>query len=285
MTNGLPIGQAFICVTCGSQFAPTVDPPPECPICADPRQFIGLDGQRWTTLDELRSGHHNRIELGEPGLYSIHTEPAFAIDERAFLLQTPKGNVLWDCVALLDQQTIETIRELGGVAAIAISHPHFYTTMVEWSVAFDNAPIHLHSADRRWVMRPHPNIRFWSGERMALLDDLMLAHTPGHFDGFQVLHWPAGAGGKGVLLSGDQPQVCMDRRWVSFMYSYPNFVPLDKESIQQIVDTLSPYAFDRIHGAFTRRTVASNAKEIVRRSAERFIRATIARSHGSGENE
>jgi hypothetical protein len=109
-----------------------------------------------------------------------------------------------------------------------------------------------------------------------LLDDLVLIHTPGHFDGFQVLHWPAGAGGQGVLLSGDQPQVCMDTRWLSFMYSYPNYIPLDIGAVERIVSTLKPYAFDRIYGAFPRRTVQANAKEILKRSAERFIRATVA---------
>jgi hypothetical protein len=276
MANEFHGGQAFICVTCGSQFAPAVQPPPECPICKDSRQYVGFDGQQWTTLEELRLRHHNVIEPEEPSLYSIHTEPSFAIGERAFLLQTPKGNLLWDCVALLDQPTIETIRQLGGVAAIAISHPHYYTTMVEWSLVFDNAPIHLHSADCSWVMRSHPNTRFWSGDSITLLDGLVLIHTPGHFEGFQVLHWPAGADRQGVLLSGDQPQVCMDRRWVSFMYSYPNFVPLDSGTIERIVTTLSPYTFDRIYGAFPRRTVESNAKERLKRSAERFICATMA---------
>ena len=28
------------------------------------------------------------------------------------------------------------MNELGGIAAIAISHPHYYTSMVEWSRAF-----------------------------------------------------------------------------------------------------------------------------------------------------
>jgi hypothetical protein len=274
MADELHGGQAFICVTCGSQFAPSVQPPPECPICLDPRQYVGFDGQRWITLEELRLQHHNVITPEEAGLCSIHTEPTFAIGERALLLQTPKGNVLWDCVALLDQSTIEAIRQLGGVAAIAISHPHYYTTMVEWSLVFDNAPIHLHSANSIYVMRPHANIRFWSGATLTLLDDLVLIHTPGHFDGFQVLHWPGGAGGKGVLFSGDQPQVCMDTRWVSFMYSYPNFIPLDFGAIKRTVNTLTPYAFDRIYGAFPRRTVQANAKEVLKRSAERFIRAT-----------
>jgi hypothetical protein len=264
---------AFVCATCGAQFPPSADPPPECLICRDSRQFVGLDGQQWTTLEELARKHRNIIQQEEPGLHSIYTEPHFAIGQRAFLLQTPGGNLLWDCLALLDRPTIQAVRDLGGIAAIAISHPHYYTAMVEWSLAFDNAPIYLHSADRQWVTRPHTSVQHWSGELKKLLDDLVLVHTPGHFDGFQVLYWPQGAAGKGVLLSGDQPQVCLDTRWVSFMYSYPNYIPLGARAVEQIVARLDPYKFDRIYGAFPKRTVVADAKNVVRRSAERFIRA------------
>ncbi len=269
---------AYLCATCGSQFSPTREPPAQCPICQDSRQFVGLDGQQWTTLGELIGKHQNIIRQEEPGLYSIHTEPHFAIGQRAFLLQTPEGNLLWDCVALLDPPTIAAVRDLGGIAAIAISHPHYYTTMVEWSLAFGNAPVHLHSADRQWVMRPHGNIHHWDGDRSLVLEELSLIHTPGHFDGFQVLHWPSGAQGKGVLLSGDQPQVCMDTRWVSFMYSYPNYIPLGARSVEEIVSRLDAYTFDRIYGAFPKRTVAADAKEAVKRSAERFIGAIAGSS-------
>ncbi len=262
-----------ICVTCGTQFTPSPQPPSECPICADPRQFVGFDGQKWTTLEELRQEHKNTILEEEPGLYSIHTKPDFAIGERAFLLQTPAGNLLWDCIALLDPPTIETLTDLGGVAAIAISHPHYYTTMVEWSLAFGNAPIYLHAADSQWVMRPHANIQFWPDSTKKVLRDLTLIHTPGHFDGFQVLHWPGGADGRGVLLSGDQPQVCMDRSWVSFMYSYPNYTPLGRAEVEQIVGLLRPFRFDRIYGAFPKRTVTEDARKALERSAERYIQA------------
>jgi len=180
---------AFICVTCGAQFSPSTEPPSTCPICTDSRQFVGLDGQQWTTLEELSRKHHNIIQQQEANLYSIYTEPHFAIGQRAFLLQTPQGNVLWDCLALVDQPTIDAIRELGGISANAISHPHYYTSMVEWSLAFDSAPIHLHSADRQWVMRPHANVEEWSGDSRKMLADLTLIHTPGHFDGYQVLYW------------------------------------------------------------------------------------------------
>jgi len=269
---------AFICMTCGAQFPASAEPPSACAICEDSRQFVGLDGQQWIAIEKLAQGHHNVIKQEEPGLYSIHTEPHFAIGQRAFLVQTLQGNVLWDCLALLDQPTIDAIRNLGSIATIAISHPHYYTTMVEWSLAFDNAPIHLYSADRQWVLRPHSNIQHWTGDSKKLLDDLVLIHTPGHFDGFQVLYWPNGADRKGVLLSGDQPQVCIDTRWVSFMYSYPNYIPLGAKAIGEIVARLDPYNFDRIYGAFPKRTVVADAKQTMRRSAQRFMDAIAGAS-------
>jgi hypothetical protein len=277
MAGEVQDSKAFLCVTCGTQFAPDWQVPATCPICADPRQYLGLDGQQWTTLTELRSKSHNVIVQEEPDLYSIHSDPPFAIGQRAFLLRTPAGNVLWDCIALLDAQTIEAIEQLGGIAAIAISHPHYYTTMIEWSAAFADAPIHLHEADRQWVMRPHANIHYWSGSEHSLFGNLRLLNTPGHFDGFQVLHWPAGAEGRGALLSGDQPQVCMDTDWVSFMWSYPNFVPLSIDMVKELMKQYEHYSFDRIYGAFPKRTVRANAKAALRQSAERYIRATGAR--------
>jgi hypothetical protein len=144
--------------------------------------------------------------------------------------------------------------------------------MVEWSRAFGDVPIHLHEADRQWVQRPDPSIRFWSGETMALDEGLTLIRTRGHFDGFQVLHWRDGAEGRGVLLAGDQPQVCADPHWVSFMWSYPNFIPLSAPEIRHIVEVLDPYPFERLYGAFWPGIVQTDAKAAVRRSAERYLR-------------
>jgi hypothetical protein len=266
-------GTAWLCLTCGTQFPATVHPPLACPICQDSRQYVGLNGQQWTTLDELRQTHENEITEEEPGVYSIHTKPNFAINQRAFLIKTTEGNVLWDCVALLDEKTKAEIRRLGGISAIAISHPHFYTTMIEWSRAFEGAPIYLHELNRQWVMRPDPSIRFWSGEVKRLTPNLTLIKTGGHFDGFQVLHWSRSRDANGVLLAGDQPDVCMDRNWVTFMYSYPNYIPLNRAAIQGIVAALNPYSFERLHGAFTGQFLTENAKKIVSRSAERYLAA------------
>jgi hypothetical protein len=263
----------YLCVTCGSQFTESEGPPGRCPICEDERQYIGWDGQRWTTLEEMQGKFKNTIKEEEPGLHSIHTSPKIGIGQRAFVLRTPKGNVLWDCVPLLDEATVTAVKALGGLAAIAVSHPHYYTSMVEWSHALGKVPIHLHKADEKHVMRADPVIRFWEGETKEVLGGLKLINTGGHFDGFQVLHWPDGAGGKGVLLSGDQPQVCQDRRWVSFMYSYPNLIPLPASAIRRIAAALKPLAFERLYGAFPGLTVAADARGAVERSAARYLRA------------
>jgi hypothetical protein len=270
--------ESYICVTCGTaQFGENSSPPESCGICSqDDRQFVGLDGQEWTTLDRLQKTHRNCVQNEEENLFSIYTEPSFAIGERAFLVRTSQGNLLWDCFSLIDGPTVDAIRRLGGIRAIAISHPHYYSSMIEWSLAFDNAPIYLHEADRKWVLRPHENIDFWSGDARRLFGELVLIHTPGHFGGYQVLHWPAGAAGKGILLAGDQPQVCMDTSWVSFMYSYPNYIPLGPCAVRDIVRRLDPYEFDRIYGAFPKRTVQRHAKSVIARSAERYLKAIAA---------
>ncbi len=263
----------FICVTCGVQYAETESAPEHCIICEDDRQYIGHKGQRWTTIPEMQKGYKNRIEEVEPNLTGIGTTPGFAIGQRALLVQTPKGNVLWDCTSLLDDATVEAIRSCGGVSAIAVSHPHLVGSLVDWSYAFDHAPIYWHADNREWVTRPDSAYVFWEGERCDLLDGLTLVRCGGHFPGSDALHWQAGADGRGVLLVGDTMQVAQDRRYVSFMYSYPNMIPLNARTVQHIVDAVEPLAFDRIYGGWWDLIVATDAKAAVKRSAERYIKA------------
>ena len=262
----------FLCPTCGTQFPESDAAPEACPICQDARQYVPPEGQRWTTLEELRVSHRAEIREEEPGLNGIGAEPSFAIGQRALLVQAPGGNVLWDCISLLDDEIAGSVEELGGIAAISISHPHYYSSMVEWAEAFD-APIYLHAADREWVMRPSDRVVFWEEERRELGPGLTLVRCGGHYEGGTVLHWAAGAEGRGALLSGDIVQVIPDRRYVSFMYSYPNLIPLNEQAIRRIVAALEPFDFDRIHGAWWDRVVPTDAKAVVVRSAERYLKA------------
>jgi glyoxylase-like metal-dependent hydrolase (beta-lactamase superfamily II) len=232
-------------------------------------------GQEWTTLPELRNDRHNQFADEAPRLLGIGTEPEFAIGQRALLLQSPGGNLLWDCISLLDDKTVAEVSARGGVRAIAISHPHFYSSMVEWAERFD-AKIFLHAQDRQWVMRPSPRIQFWDETTLPLWDGLSLINCGGHFDGGTVLHWPAGANGNGALLTGDIIQVVQDRRYVSFMRSYPNLIPLGPAAIRQICERIKTFSFDQIYGAWWTANVSSGAKAAVSRSAERYLRTISA---------
>ena len=271
---------AFICNTCGTQYEPGDKPPANCPICDDERQYVTPQGQSWTTLEGLQRRCYNAWRELEPNLISIVTFPAFGIGQRAQLLRTPHGNILWDCIALIDNATVELIKAMGGIKGIAISHPHYYTTMVEWGRAF-GVPVHLHAADRKWIMRNGPEIALWRGETKELLPGVTLICAGGHYPGGTVLHWAAGAGGKGALLSGDIVQVVQDNKSVSFMWSFPNFIPLSGPRVEGVVKAIKPYRFDRVHGAFMDRTIWSDGKGVVERSAERYLK--IIRGDGSYE--
>jgi glyoxylase-like metal-dependent hydrolase (beta-lactamase superfamily II) len=267
-----------ICVTCGTQFEESERPPERCPVCEDERQFVGWAGQEWTTLAELRARHRLALKDEGDGVLGIGTEPRFAIGQRALLVPAKGGdgpgeNLLFDCISLIDDAAVRVVEALGGLSAIAISHPHYYSSMVEWSRAFGDVPVWLHADDRQWVMRPDPAIRFWEGEELELGPGLTLLRLGGHFAGAQVLHWAGGADGRGAVFAGDVLQVVMDRRFVSFMYSYPNYTPLPAATVQRIARQLEPYPFERIYGAWFGAVVRTDGKEALRRSAERYVQA------------
>lgn len=263
----------FMCKTCGVQQAETPAPPTNCPICDDERQYVPESGQAWTTLEALANEHKNELREEEPHLLGIGVEPKFAIGQRALLVQSSSGNVLWDCVSLLDASTIAYVKALGGISAIALSHPHYYSAIVEWSEAFGNVPIYIHAQDRQWVQRPSKAIEFWEGDTVKLFPEMTLINCGGHFAGSTVLHWSAGAQGQGALLTGDTIYVVADRRFVTFMYSYPNLIPLRAASIERIATLLEPYPFERIYTAWFGTTIKAQAKAAVARSVTRYLNA------------
>ncbi len=262
-------GTAFICATCGTQHAPSAAPPGRCEICEDPRQWVPAAGQGWTTMEALSRRHAIGWRDVAPGMLGLGVFPDFAIGQRALLVRTPAGNVLWDCVALLDPATVTLVRALGGLSAIAVSHPHFYTSMVEWGRAFD-CPVLLHADDRRWVMRPDAAIRFWEGETHDVLPGITLHRLGGHFAGGTILHWAEGAG---AILTGDIASVAPDRKHVSFMWSFPNWVPLPAAEVERIGALLEAIPFDAIYGGWWDRVMAKGGKAAARASVARYVAA------------
>jgi hypothetical protein len=181
--------------------------------------------------------------------------------------------VLWDCISLIDDATVTLTNGLGGLKAIAISHPHFYTTMTEWSRAFGGVPVHTHADDQHWIMRPDRSIKLWQGETLAVLPDVTLIRGGGHFPGGSTLHWANGAEGRGVVCAEDIATVNMDRKSFTFMRSFPNFIPLSAKGAQAIGAALAPYRFDRIYSHHFDRFIASDAKQILQASVERYVAA------------
>ena len=215
------------------------------------------------------AGHGTRIEQLEPDLYGISVVPRFGIGQRALLLRTPAGNLLWDPTPFLDDAAVERVRELGGAAFVVASHPHMYGVQIEWSRALGGIPVLVAEADRRWVRRTDPVIESWTGER-ELLPGVTLRTVGGHFPGSAVVHWAAGAEGQGVLLGGDTVFVNPDRRTVAFMRSYVNQYPLSATVVERIAATVTEPPFDRLYGN-TGGVITSGARDAVRRSADRHV--------------
>jgi len=260
----------WLCATCGLEYPDSAQPPASCAICSDDRQYVTRDGQRWTTLADLQRDHSACLFEMEQGLFGITVTPKVGIGHRSLLAQTGNGNVLWDPAGYLDDQLLAEIKAIGGLAAIACSHPHLTGLSVSYSHAFGSIPIWYAEADRRWVRRPDDVIRFWSGEQQVL-PGLTLYQCGGHFPGSAVLHWMDGAGGKGAILTGDTIRVNADWHTVSFMRSFPNLIPLPPRSIEHIAEVVRPLAFDRIHGGFEGELIETGGHEAVQFSARRYI--------------
>jgi len=263
----------YICNTCGVQYPNSAHAPETCMICADERQYVHHDGQSWTTLQQLvDSGKYkNTIVQEEEGLYSLTTTPSFAIGQTAYLVRNEGFNLLWDCITYLDEKTENKIHSLGGIDAIALSHPHYYSTQVEWAERF-GASIYIHEADSQWVTRHSDRIKFWSGDSLKLDAGVTLYRLGGHFNGGSVLHWENDVNKQGVLLTGDIIQIVADRQWVSFMYSYPNLIPLPAIKVQEMAAKVSVLNFDRLYNAF-HRVIKEDAHQSVQNSAKRYIEA------------
>ncbi|MBL6938096.1 MAG: MBL fold metallo-hydrolase [Alphaproteobacteria bacterium] len=266
---------AWLCETCGTQYAPSEHTPERCVICTDERQYVGWRGQRWTTMAALASGHAVRMEQDD-GLLGIGLSPSFAINQRAIVVPARGARILWECTSLVTPQAVAQIQQGGAIDAIAISHPHFYSAMVEWSDALGGVPILLHEADADWIMRPSPKIQLWSGDEHVLAPGLTLLRCGGHFPGSTALHWNDANRPAGALLPGDAMQVRQDRSGVSFLYSYPNMIPMHPRDIAHMRSLLTGRALADVYGFTWNRNIIGNGRAAVDRSFDRYLEAIAA---------
>ena len=262
----------WICDGCGVEHADSPEPPARCVFTSD---VVAIEevgdmpphGSRWTTHDELAADPHEteHVDHGR-GIHSLRRSPRFAIGHRSFLVQTRGGNLLWDAPSHLDDEVLRVVRGLGGVTAIAGSHPHVFGAQVSWSHAFGRAPVWVNAKHREWLGRQDPAIRLWE-ERAEPLPGIDLIELGGHMAGSTVARTA-----DGTLLTGDTISgVPKAPAWVSFQRNYPKLVPLSPAVVRRIVDRLEPYEYDRLY-TLGGDEIDQNAKEVVRRSAQSHIR-------------
>ncbi|KAJ4197224.1 hypothetical protein NW767_009116 [Fusarium falciforme] len=255
----------LVCVTCGTQF-PTADRSKvkTCHICDDPRQFVPPSGQSFSTLEELGKTHRNEFTPcpADPRLTFISSTPKLAIGQRAILIQTPEGNILWDCISLLDEETISKIQALGGLRAMVISHPHFYSTHVQWARAF-KCPVYLSAEDARWATMASAHQIPLASTETEVVSGVKAIKLGGHFPGSMVLLFDgrlliadtlmttaAGVGGWEVDAMGTSRSKPPGLNSFSFLYSIPNFIPLNLDEMSRMWGILKKYDFRATYGGF-----------------------------------
>ncbi|KRC51355.1 hydrolase [Leifsonia sp. Root227] len=255
----------WLCAACAVEFPAGDAHPASCPICEDERQYVPPSGQEWTSLQALqRAGERVTIAELEPDLFALRSQPKVGIGQQSILLRTPDGNLLWDPTGYVDEAAAAAVQDLGGVAVIATSHPHMFGAQTSWSRMLGDPPVLVNAADRGWVQRDEPCIRDWTGDE-EVLPGVTLRTIGGHFPGSAIVHWD-----RGVVLSGDTVFPGPSQRWVTFMRSYPNDLPLSAAVVRRTADRVCELPFDRLYGNLGN-VVPVDARDAVLRSAERYI--------------
>ncbi len=262
------MNQKIICTACGTQYKQELTAGAVCPICMDDRQAVPEKGQSWTNLQELSDHYSVIVKKLTDHLYELKMAPSFAIGQRALLVITPEGNILWDCIALINEPTIEFIKSKGGLKAIAFSHPHYYTTMNDWAAVFD-CPVYIHQKDEQWVFNKGNNISLWNGVEKELWQDTRLINIGGHFPGSSILHAPF-LSNQGAILCGDTFYISPSKKHTAVMYSYPNRIPLPLEEVRRIKKQMAGIQFDTIYGFYDFQNIYTNAHQLIQDSLDRY---------------
>jgi hypothetical protein len=258
----------IICSTCGTYF-PATTAPKLCPICGEERQYIPATGQSWTTPVDLHREHSIKINKIKDNLYEIDIIPMFAIGQRALLLLSESGNVLWDCIPMLDETTVDFIKSKGGLKAIAFSHPHYYSNMNEWAAVF-NCTVYIHENDAEYIMQNGEHIKLWKGEELELWDGIKIMLIGGHFAGSSILHVPF-LSNDGAILCGDTIFLSPSKRHFSVMRSYPNRMPLPLSEIRRIKERMEYIPMDTFYGYIKTQNLDTDVKQIFDESMNRYL--------------
>jgi len=202
-------------------------------------------------------------------VYELEIKPVFAIGQRALLILSDHGNILWDCIPLLNEAAIAFIKSKGGLKAIAFSHPHYYSNMNDWAETF-NCSIYIHHSDDQWIIDKGKHVTLWNGMEKSLWDGIRIINIGGHFPGSSILHVPF-LSRDGSVFCGDTLAIAPSKKHIAVMYSYPNRIPLPLQEVARIKKRLEAIAFDALYGFYSDQNLSENVKEILKVSMERYL--------------
>jgi hypothetical protein len=257
-----------ICSTCGTAY-PEQPAPETCIICLDERQWVPAKGQIWISAEDIPQTHSVKLNRLQDRLYEMEINPMFAIGQRALLILSEQGNVLWDCIPLLDELTTAFIRSKGGLKAICFSHPHFYSNMNDWAESFD-CPIYIHKNDAEHIMIRGERVQLWEGDELALWDGMKIMLIGGHFAGSSILRVPF-LSEKGTIICGDSLFLSPSKKHFSVVYSSPNRIPLPLAEMRRIKKRFDAISFDSFYGYIKTQNLKEGVKDIFERSMNRYF--------------
>jgi glyoxylase-like metal-dependent hydrolase (beta-lactamase superfamily II) len=258
----------IICSTCGTYY-PIADVPELCTICSDERQYIPVTGQSWTRPEDLHRKHSIKLNKLKDRLYELEINPLFAIGQRTLLVLSEQGNVLWDCIPMLDELTIEFIKSKGGLKAIAFSHPHYYSNMNEWADIFD-CPVYIHENDGEHIINKGSHIQLWRGDELKLWDGMKIMLIGGHFAGSSILHVPF-LSEKGTIVCGDTLFLSPSKKHFSVFWSSPNKMPLPLAETRRIKERFDEIPFVSFYGYQKIQNLEVDVKKIFEQSMQGYF--------------
>ncbi|SAM65050.1 uncharacterized protein UBRO_20111 [Ustilago bromivora] len=267
-------------------------------VSTDDRRYPCPTGQAYTSQRQLlpKTTFQFVPEESDDRILRLKFYPPVAIGQTAILLLTRYGAVIWDCCGFVSVELVEQVCKLsptGKVAAIFISHPHFFGTSLTWAKML-NCNVFISRLDRQWYQRgldsthPHPGLAARKQYIIEIQEDrsippqipsVTLIRCGSHFPGSKALHWDRDAesqlcpDAKGAaVFCADTFMVMPDCKRFTFAYSFPNNIPLPPHDVEKIWMQMRPFQWSATFGGWSSRQILSDSRSTLLRSARYYIK-------------